>query len=101
MTLLDDGQFAQAIIASEIKANRFAIKTSAPGVKVSWQVTGIRQDAWAMRNRIKVEVEKEEKERGHYLHPEAFDQPEEKNIEWARNPQLMRRVAEMRERVKK
>ena len=48
------GQFAQAIVAEEVKDNRFTIQTNAPGVKVSWQVTGIRQDAWANKNRIPV-----------------------------------------------
>ncbi len=38
------GQFAQAIVAGEIKDNRFTIKTDRPKVKVSWQVTGIRKD---------------------------------------------------------
>ena len=40
--------------------------------KVSWQVTGIRRDAWAEAHRIPVEEDKPESERGHYLHPEAF-----------------------------
>jgi hypothetical protein len=39
---------------------------------VSWQVTGIRKDAYAEQNRIMVEVLKPAKERGTYLHPEAF-----------------------------
>jgi hypothetical protein len=41
------GTFAQAIVASEIKGNQFVIKTDKPRVKVSWQVTGVRQDAYA------------------------------------------------------
>jgi hypothetical protein len=94
------GTFAQVIVASEIKGNRFAIKTNAPNVKVSWQVTGVRQDAWANKNRIPVEVEKEKKERGYYLHPEAHEQPEEKSIEWARNPKMMQQLKEMKEQTK-
>ena len=47
------GTFAQAMVAEEIKENRFKIKTSLPSVKVSWQVTGIRQDAYANRYPIK------------------------------------------------
>jgi hypothetical protein len=66
------GQFAQAIVAKEISENQFLIKTSKPGVKVSWQVTGIRQDAFANAHRIPVEEEKQGSERGHYLHPELF-----------------------------
>jgi hypothetical protein len=64
------GQFAQAIVAKEIRCNRFTIRTNKPGVKVSWQVTGIRQDAWANAHRIPVEEQKPDKERGMYLYPE-------------------------------
>jgi hypothetical protein len=46
-------------------------------MKVSWQVTGVRQDAWANANRIVVAVDKPEDERGTYLHPEAHGVPEE------------------------
>ncbi|HKQ79400.1 MAG TPA: hypothetical protein VJ810_37240 [Blastocatellia bacterium] len=84
------GQFAQAIVASKISDNRFTIKTDRPGVEVSWQVTGIRQDAYANKHRIPVEEAKPERERGYYLHPQAFNQPEEKSVEWARNPEMMR-----------
>jgi hypothetical protein len=75
------GQFAQAIVAEKVRDNHFAIQTSAPGVEVSWQVTGIRQDAWANKNRIPVEEQKSSQERGYYLHPEAFQQPVEKSIQ--------------------
>src|SRR5262249_55483222 len=69
------GTFAQAIVAREIKDNRFTIKTNAPNVKVSWQVTGICHDAFANKHRIPVEEEKPLNERGVYLHPDAFSQP--------------------------
>jgi hypothetical protein len=90
------GTFAQAIVSGKINGNRFTIRTSAPGVEVSWQVTGIRRDAWADKNRIKVEEAKPEKERGYYLHPEAWDQPEERGVEWARHPELMRQMKQRR-----
>jgi len=66
------GQFAQAIVASEIANRHFAIKTDKPNVKVSWQVTGVRHDAWAAAHSLQVEVEKTGQERGHYLHPELY-----------------------------
>ncbi len=66
------GIFAQAIIAEEISNNHFTIKTSEPNVKVSWQVTGVRQDAWANANRVVAEVNKVGKEKGKYLYPELF-----------------------------
>ncbi|HKA22264.1 MAG TPA: hypothetical protein VKN18_28560 [Blastocatellia bacterium] len=94
------GTFAQAIVAEEISNNRFTIKTSAPGVKVSWQVTGVRRDAYANKHRIPVEELKTENERGHYLYPELFNQPDEKSIEWAHHPELMQRMKEQREQTK-
>jgi hypothetical protein len=92
------GVFAQAIIAEKIKDNRFKIKTSLPNVEVSWQVTGIRQDAWANQNRLPVEELKSAVERGSYQNPTAFGQPEERSIEWARHPEMMKRQKEERER---
>jgi hypothetical protein len=75
------GQFAQAIVGTKIKNGRFTIRTDKPDVEVSWQVTGIRQDAWANAHRIQVEEDKPPAERGYYLHPELFGAPKEKGIE--------------------
>ncbi len=66
------GQQAQAWVASEISGNHFTLRTDHGGVKVSWQVTGIRQDAWAKAHRIPNEVDKSDAEKGHYIHPELF-----------------------------
>ena len=66
------GDFAQAIISQEIQNNQFIIRTDKPNVKVSWQVTGIRHDKFAEKNRIPVEENKTGKEVGKYLHPEAY-----------------------------
>jgi hypothetical protein len=76
--------------------NHFKISGGTPGMKVSWQVTGIRQDAWANKHRIPVEEVKDETERGFYLHPEEFDQPEERGVTWAHEPELMRQEKERR-----
>jgi hypothetical protein len=94
------GTFAQAIVAEKVKGNRFTIKTNAPNVEVSWQVTGIRKDAYANQHRIPVEEMKPENERGSYLHPDAYGQPEERGVEWARNPELMQQMKETREQIK-
>jgi hypothetical protein len=83
------GQFAQAIVSSEVSNQRFTIKTDKPNVKVSWQVTGIRQDAWANAHRIPVEVEKAADERGFYMHPELFGAPVEKGIAAHRHPGML------------
>jgi len=66
------GGFAQIYIGEEIHQNRFTIAGGRPGLKVSWQVTGIRRDAYAQKHRIPVEEDKPAGERGSYLHPDAF-----------------------------
>ncbi|MGH7244853.1 MAG: hypothetical protein ACREJD_15675 [Phycisphaerales bacterium] len=43
-------------ISREVEKNSFAIAGGKPGAKVSWQVTGIRQDAAAKKQRIVPEV---------------------------------------------
>ena len=91
------GQFAQAIVSSEVADHRFGIKTDKPGVKVSWLVTGVRQDAWANAHRIPVEERKSARERGHYLHPDLYGAPEESSVEWTRHPKTMKRQKEGRQ----
>lgn len=60
--------------------SRFKVAGGNSGMKVSWQVTGIRKDPWANVNRIQVEVDKPAKEQGYYIYPDLYDQPEEKGI---------------------
>jgi hypothetical protein len=67
------GQFAQVMVSEEITRNAFAIRSDTPQVKVCWQVTGVRHDAWAEANRIPVEEDKPAAEKGRFLHPELFD----------------------------
>lgn len=86
------GQFAQAIVASEIADNQFTIKTGKPNVKVSWQVTGIRHDAYMVAHPMVVEQDKTKEERGTYQMPELFGQPEEKSLSWKQNPELWKRL---------
>jgi hypothetical protein len=74
------GTFAQAIVSQKVAQNRFEIRTNVPQVEVSWQVTGIRQDAWAEKNRIPVELDKAPAEKGRFLHPEAHGQLADKRI---------------------
>ncbi|MDX2198591.1 MAG: hypothetical protein SF069_06415 [Phycisphaerae bacterium] len=71
------GSFSRAMVSQEVNGNRFVIRTEQPNVKVSWQVTGIRRDAFANANRIPVEEEKPIELRGTYLHPQAFGKPGE------------------------
>jgi hypothetical protein len=68
------GAFAPVYIAVEVQNNSFRIAGGTPGLRVSWQVTGIRHDAYAEQYRMEVEVDKAPEERGTYLHPEAHGQ---------------------------
>jgi hypothetical protein len=88
------GQFAQVIVSRKIKDNHFSIKTDRPGVEVSWQVTGIRQDAYKKAHPTVVEQDKPAHERGTYQRPELFGQPEEKGLAWKHNPELRERLNE-------
>lgn len=74
------GQFAQAIVKEKVSNNRFVIQTDQPNVEVSWQVTGIRNDPYAQKNRIQAEPVKEGDDRGKYLHPEAYGKSQQQSI---------------------
>jgi hypothetical protein len=65
---------------NNINGNSFKIAGGTSGMKVSWQVTGIRKDPWANANRIQIEEGKPDKEQGYYLYPELYGQLEEKSI---------------------
>lgn len=58
-------------VEKEVADNSFTIAGGKAGTKVSWQVTGIRKDAYAEKHRIRVEEEKPAGEKGHCMHPEA------------------------------
>ena len=85
----DSDEFVQVKVVSEIDGNRFAIRSSAPQARVSWQVTGIRHDPWAEANRIQVEVEKSQQDRGKYQHPALFGKPLDQTIGYHAQPELV------------
>jgi hypothetical protein len=83
------GGYAPVYIATEIELSnnaQFTIAGGTPGLKVSWQVTGIRHDAWANQNRIPTEEYKEPQNQGKYLNPEAFGQPRKNGIGYIESP---------------
>ena len=61
-------------------------------MKVSWQITAVRQDDYAKAHPVVVEQEKPASERGFYQNPELFGQPKEKQTEWARRPKAMQQM---------
>lgn len=66
------GAPAALYVAEEIAHNRFKVAGGQAGTKVSWQVLGTRQDAFANAHRIQVEEDKPAAERGRFLHPEVW-----------------------------
>jgi hypothetical protein len=81
------GTYAQAIVKEEISGNRFTIQTDKPNVKVSWMVTGVRQDKFANAHRVVPEVEKENIYKGYYLHAAEWGMPANKSIDHLTAPQ--------------
>jgi hypothetical protein len=81
-------------IAEEIRDRRFKIAGGTPGMKVCWQITGSRKDAWAQANPLIVEQEKSAPERGRYRHPEVHGHSQEQSIARIHRPEVLRRVVE-------
>jgi len=74
------GGYAPVYVAQEISDNTFSIAGGNPGLKLSWQVTGIRKDPFALAHPVIVEEEKAASEKGLYIHPVEWGQPESKGI---------------------
>jgi hypothetical protein len=70
--------------AEEVEDNQFKIAGGKPGAKVSWQITGLRQDPWAKAHPIAAEEDKPPAERGTYVHPELYGQPEGRDVRHVR-----------------
>jgi len=69
------GGFAQVYISKEISNNQFEIAGGTNGLKVCWEVSGVRNDAYARNHPIEVVVEKTGKEKGTYIFPEDYGKP--------------------------
>jgi hypothetical protein len=68
---------------SESNANsksHFKIAGGTSGMKVSWQVTGVRNDPYSRANPIQIEVDKSDKERGLFVHPEVHGRAAEERL---------------------
>lgn len=66
-------------VSRRVEDNHFLIEGGPPGATVSWQVTGIRDDAYARAHPVVVEEDKGPW-RGLYLYPELFGQPPDRSI---------------------
>ena len=77
------GTFAQAIISKEVSNNQFEIATNQPNVKVSWEVKGVRNDAHMLKFPFKSVEEKTDAQKGKYIDPAAYNQPESKRVSYS------------------
>jgi hypothetical protein len=88
------GGFAPIYISERISDNRFSIAGGSPFMEISWQVTGIRIDAYAKANPIRVEMEKTDNEKDLYLHPEALGYGVEQSINYEQNKDIIEKIDE-------
>jgi hypothetical protein len=88
------GAFAPIYIAEKVAGGSFRIAGGIGGLEVSWQLTARRNDPGLRRQGFDVERDKPPAERGSYLDPEAYGQPEELGVQWALRPETMRRIKE-------
>jgi hypothetical protein len=64
-------------VAQEISGGHFRVAGGSAGMRLSWMVTGVRQDAYAKAHPFEAEADKGV-DRGKYLNPELFGQGPEK-----------------------
>jgi len=79
--------------------NKLCIGGGQPDMEVSWQVTGRRSDGAMLRHPFRPVEDKPQRERGTYLVPEVFGQPQQRAVEWVRHPQTMRQIKETRDQI--
>lgn len=76
LTVLDEGNdFVLAKVSRKIEGNEFTIRTSKPNIEVSWQVTGVRKDAYVKANPLVVEEPKSKAQKGRLLYDPNAKKP--------------------------
>jgi len=91
------GEFAQVIVAQKMKNNEFRIRSSVPKLEVSWQISALRNDAYAKAHPLVVEQAKGPSQQGFYLHPELYGADQEHQMLWSRKPNEMAKIKIQRE----
>lgn len=76
------GAQANLYVKEEIQGNQFKIAGGQPNQKISWQVFAERNDLYIQNNPVKKmpEMDKKPEDKGLYLQPELYNQPESKSI---------------------
>lgn len=76
-------------------ARMFVVAGGTAGGKVSWQVTGVRNDPYARAHPLEVEIEKPAAEEGTFLHPVEHGASEARGRDYERI-RRMRQLADQR-----
>ncbi|CAM3375018.1 hypothetical protein FLLO111716_07000 [Flavobacterium longum] len=76
------GAQASLFVKEEIQGNQFKIAGGQPNQKISWQVFAERNDLYIQNNPVKKmpEIDKKPEDKGLYLQPELYNQPESRSI---------------------
>lgn len=87
LTVIDDSDdFVLAKVTKEIEGNRFQVRTSRPGVKVSWRVEGVRNDLHMRSRDLRDEYEKPANWKGKYIRPDLYRMPANRGVFYAAPP---------------
>ena len=73
---------------ARLLGRQFQIRTSRANVKVSWQITGIRNDPYSRSLRAPAQQPKPAADRGRYLYPAGYGKPAYDAID--QQPKLLR-----------
>lgn len=76
------GGYAPVFIAEEISGGQFKIAGGTPGLKVSWLITALRDDAYARAHPMDAQVAKRSDRSGKYLHPESYGLPANRGVDF-------------------
>jgi hypothetical protein len=90
------GEYAPIYIASKIENDKFTIAGGRSGLEVSWQVTGVRKDPYALAHPFQVVEEKPQALRGKYLHPKENGVSEELGIDYDMHQALQEKTAALK-----
>ncbi len=72
----------------------FRVGGGAPGAKVSWRVEAVRNDPWVRDHGAPVEEEKAADEKGAYLYPAGYKQPESRGVDYLRSQAMLAPVTD-------
>ncbi|MEZ5032063.1 MAG: hypothetical protein R2787_11725 [Saprospiraceae bacterium] len=67
-------------VAKEVTGNQFVIAGGTPGMKVSWEVTGVRNDPYFQDHPYQAVQPKSANDQGRYYYPKGYGQPESMSI---------------------